>query len=215
MAGPACRANALTFIRMDLRSHVHVQVGHRNTRSSRMISHLFRSSFLVIGALLFVSACAGSRETTGPSEPGDELPTPRVQLSDYEDFDAAAYREPAPRMSNEIEHDVPEDLMLGRADSGVRTTVQGFRVQVFTTLDKNVAVEQEESAKAWWNENSDNAPSGLFSGELPVSTVYMQPYYRVRIGNFTSRESAERAREFLARRFPEAFIVPDTISVTR
>jgi hypothetical protein len=37
----------------------------------------------------------------------------------------------------------------------------------------------------------------------------------VRIGNFTSRAAAESARSYLAPRFPEAFIVPDTISVTR
>lgn len=191
-----------------------MQVEERKTRLLDMNVNQFRV-FFVTALLLLVSACSGSRESSRSTEPGDELPTPQVQHSDYEDFDASAYREPAPRVATDIEHDVPEDLMLGRADSGVRSTVQGFRVQVFTTLDKNVAVEQEEGAKAWWSENQGNAPAGLFSSELPVSVVYIQPYYRVRIGNFTSRESAEQALDFLSRRFPEAFIVPDTVTVTR
>lgn len=200
----------------DLPRPVLVQVEERNTRLLDMNAHWpVLRIFSITALLLLVAACSGSREASRSTEPGDELPTPQVQHSDYEDFDVSAYREPAPRMATEVEHDVPEDLMLGRADSGVRSTVQGFRVQVFTTLDKNVAVEQEEGAKAWWSENQTNAPTGLFSGELPVSVVYIQPYYRVRIGNFASRDSAEKAREFLSRRFPEAFIVPDTVTITR
>ena len=165
--------------------------------------------------LVFLAACASSRGTSGPAEPAEELPTPEVQMSDYEDFDPSAYREPAPAVELGIEHDVPENLMEGRADSGIRTNVQGFRVQVFSTLDKNDAVQQEEAAKDWWRVTQQDAPPGVFSDEMPVSIVYIQPYYRVRIGNFTSRAAAESARTYLAPRFPEAFIVPDTISVTR
>ncbi len=167
------------------------------------------------GLLALLAACSSSREASRSTEPGDELPTPQVRYADFEDFDPSGYREPAPPTETAVEHDVPEDLMEGRADSGVRTTAQGYRVQVFTTLDKNVAVQQEEGAKAWWRENRDNAPGGLFAGDLPVAVVYIQPYYRVRIGNFTSRDAAERARQYLAKRFPEAFIVPDTVSITR
>jgi hypothetical protein len=136
-------------------------------------------------------------------------------MSDYEDFDASGYREPSPGEEAGIEHDVPENLMEGRADSGVRTSVQGFRVQVYSTLDKSAAVQQEEAAKDWWRVTQQDAPQGVFAGDMPVSIVYIQPYYRVRIGNFTSRDAAESARSYLAQRFPEAFIVPDTISVTR
>lgn len=175
----------------------------------------FPRAVLTCFSLVLLAACASSRGTSGTTEPAEELPTPQVQMSDYEDFDASAYREPSPSEASGIEHDVPENLMEGRADSGVRTSVQGFRVQVFSTLDKNAAVQHEEAAKDWWRVTQENAPPDVFSGDMPVSIVYIQPYYRVRIGNFTSRATAESARSYLAQRFPEAFIVPDTISVTR
>ena len=170
---------------------------------------------MAIAAVILLSACAGSREATGPSEPADDLPTPAVRMSDYEDFDASVYRETAPQVNTRLEHDVPDKLMAGTADTGVRSTVQGYRVQIYSTLDKSTALQQEEGAKSWWRANGDSAPPGLFSDELTVNVVYIQPYYRVRLGNFTSRASAERARAFLAQRYPDAFIVPDTVTVTR
>lgn len=170
---------------------------------------------LVLATVVLLSACAGSREASGPAEPADELPTPEVNMSEYEDFDPSAYREVAPDASERIEHDVPASLMQGTADTGIRSTVQGYRVQVHSTLDKNAAVRQEEEIRAWWRENRDSAPAGTFSNEIAVNVVYIQPYYRVRLGNFTSRNAADRARQFIARRFPDAFIVPDTVTVTR
>ena len=62
----------------------------------------------------------------------------------------------------------------------------------------------------------EDAPSGLFSGDgMPVHTVYRQPYYRVRVGNFTSRSEAERALQFLSPRYGDAFIVRDDVTVTQ
>lgn len=170
---------------------------------------------LLTAFVVLLSACSGPREATVPAEPADELPTPAVRMSDYEDFDASVYREAVPEAAAALVHDVPDKLMAGNADTGVRSTVQGFRVQIYSTLDKGTALQQEEAAKSWWRANKDAAPPGLFSDDLSVNVVYIQPYYRVRIGNFTSRSAAERARTFLARRFPDAFIVPDTVTVTR
>ena len=159
-----------------------------------------KSIWFVVVLALFASACAGPREATDV-EDTDDLPTPTVRMADYEDFDPSEYREEAVRAGVDLEHDVPERLLEGRADEGIRAQVQGYRVQVYSSLDKSQAVEHEEAAKTF--------------SEMPVYMVYMQPYYRVRVGNFTSREAAERARSNLAQRFPDAFIVPDTVEITR
>lgn len=171
---------------------------------------------LSVAALLLLAACSGPQagRDVQPEAP-EELPTPAVDLSDYEDFDPSAYPDEAPAQE-EIRHDVPRSLMEGRAAAGTTTTASGFRVQIFSTLDKSAAVTAEEEAKAWWQaEQSTGAAPGLFPDDLPIYTVYRQPYYRVRVGNFTSRAAAERARTYLARRFPEAFIVPDTVTIRR
>ena len=184
-----------------------------------MLSHVKRSwycragdqsplAWLLLTLAVVLAACAGPRETVEP-ENADELPIPAVQMSDYEDFDAAPYREADIAPAEAVEHDVPTRLMEGRADEGVTAQVSGYRIQVYQSLNRDEAIAQEEEVQSWLDSNSEAAPA------LPVYRVYMQPYYRVRVGNFGSREAAERARNFLSQRFPDAFIVPDTVEITR
>ena len=45
--------------------------------------------------------------------------------------------------------------------------------------------------------------------------VYQQPYYKLRIGDFTSRIEARRYLEEVMEEYPEAIIVPDRIKVNR
>ncbi len=203
----------------DLPSSIYVEIRIPRTLILRFMTMHFRLTGtalpLLLTSLMLLSACAGSREASGPAEPADELPTPEVRMSDYEDFDPSAYREQPPETAAGIEHDVPDKLMQGTADTGVRSTIQGYRIQVYSTLDKSTALQQEEDVKAWFRDNGDMAPPGLFSNELAVNVVYIQPYYRVRLGNFTSRDAAERARKFVTQRYSDAFIVPDTVTITR
>lgn len=170
---------------------------------------------IIVLLTLMVSACAGSREVAEPAEESEVLPSPEVRLSEYEDFDASRFEEPELGPMPPVEHDVPARLMEGRADEGIRREVQGLRVQIHSSLDQGEAVEVEEEFKEWLRlqNESDAAPFAL--RDLPIYVVYIQPYYRVRIGNFTSREGADRVRRYVAQRFPNAFIVPDTVVITR
>ncbi len=43
--------------------------------------------------------------------------------------------------------------------------------------------------------------------------VYIQPYYRVRVGAFASDAEADAALEFVRQEYPEAFLVPDVVTV--
>lgn len=177
-----------------------------------------RTAWLLLGVFLLfsLSACSGVLGSL-PGE-GDEEEEPReeqIDLSRYEDFDPGAYREEAPAASEEVEHDVPARLLSGTADEGVAQTVQGFRVQILSSTDRAAAENAAVEAERWWSSRADEAPGDLFSGGLPVYTVFRQPYYRVRVGNFTSRAEAERALEFLSQRYADAFIARDEVTVTR
>jgi septal ring-binding cell division protein DamX len=180
---------------------------------------LLRSALPVTLVALLVAgpACVPSemaREKESPEEQPEE-----VDLAQYEDFDPAPYREEAPSTGEEegVEHDVPERLLSGRAAEGVEQTVQGFRVQLLSSKDQSAAETAATEAKQWWRENRGDAPEGAFAvgEELPIYTVYRQPYYRVRVGNFTSRAAAERALAFLQQRYGDAFIAPSEVTVTR
>lgn len=176
------------------------------------------SRFLPAGVLLLLllPACKTTGSAADDGDAPVEPPEEQVDLSRYEDFDPAPYREEAPDPREEgIEHDVPASLMGGRADAGVQQTVQGYRVQVFSSRDKAAADDEISRVNQWWNANAAGAPEGLFSDDLPVYVVYRQPYYRVRIGNFTSRAEAERALQYLHQRYGDAFISRGQVTVTR
>lgn len=162
-------------------------------------------------AIFFVSACATVGAVEDPADPADEVEAELV-LADYEEFDVTPYREAEPSR-RDISHDVPAVLMDGRAGEGTVRTVQGFRIQIASSVERYDAVLAEEQAKSWWRDDGQAGSPALFGADLPTYVVYMQPYYRVRVGNFTSRAEAQRALSAVERQFPGSFIVPDTVTV--
>lgn len=93
-------------------------------------------------------------------------------------------------------------------------TVQGFRIQIYTTPEKAAADREVEAALAWWDAlPAEQRPSTLQAEDLPVFIKWQQPYYRVRIGDFASRPAAERALSAVRNQFPDAFIVPDLVTI--
>ncbi len=145
------------------------------------------------------------------------VPTPVVDISRYENFDPAPYPDTPLDTLTAITHDVPAHLMEGRAAEGLRSEVPGFRVQIFSSIERNAATEAQENVQSWWRRQHDEGavPEDIFPEGLPVYNVYSQPYYRIRVGDFLSREEAQALHSVLVRHFTDAFIVPDTIIITR
>jgi hypothetical protein len=95
-------------------------------------------------------------------------------------------------------------------------TVDGFRIQVFTSSKKAEADAQAAEVEQWWaGLSASERPAGLRQDAAPVTVAWRQPYYRVRVGTFVSRREAERALPLLKRHFGTAFIVPDRVTVVR
>ncbi len=174
---------------------------------------LFRLPFFLL-VLVGVAACSGPQETTvvEPLPSTDERGHPA-----YETFDPSGYDAEPPEASAEIEHDVPEGLMAGVItfpESTVPRTVQGYRIQVFSSADKGAAEEVRDDASGWWRVagNDPDAATALPHG-LDPDLNFNRPYYRVRLGAFEYRREAEAALPVVRRRFPEAFIVPDSVTI--
>lgn len=170
---------------------------------------------IIILAVVAIAGCSGSNQVA----PEDNVT--RAEVADvvrFEEFDAEPYADEAPNIGVEVVHSVPESIMnstAGREARSVRS-VQGFRIQIHSSLDKNGAVEKEEFARDWWRSiPAEERPVPSFGAELPTYLRYVEPYYRVRVGNFESRASAEAALTELQRMFPGAFIAIDTVTIVR
>jgi len=176
---------------------------------------------LLLGTLLI--ACSGpsqSQPQSGGPSPGGEEETAtdadrRAAITEAETFDVSAYPVRPPDRTVEVTHQVPQRLMRGRATEGVKQTVEGFRVQVFSAQEQEAARDVREKVRQWWESVRAEAPDDAFQQEPPIVIEYSQPYYRVRIGAFAEREEAAEALEFVSEEYSGAFIARSTVTVVQ
>ncbi|MEJ7737305.1 MAG: SPOR domain-containing protein [Chitinophagaceae bacterium] len=82
-----------------------------------------------------------------------------------------------------------------------RRNVPGFRIQILNTTDRTDAIDAKSKVYQLYP-------------ELKAYLLYQSPYYRIKVGNFKTRQEAEEYQGSLARYFPNTvFIVRDIIEV--
>ena len=178
-----------------------------------------RSPLAILALALLLCACTGSSRTAGQSGPSESASDPAEEtgpsVAEYETFDPSAYEARPPERSVDLTHQVPDRLMQGRADEGMRRTVEGFRIQVFSARGQQAAQDFREEVRQWWKNKKADAPTSALGEDPPIVVEYSQPYYRVRIGAFADREVAEQALAFVSKKYPSAFISRGTVTVMR
>lgn len=99
----------------------------------------------------------------------------------------------------------------------VTRTVQGFRIQILTTPDKREADEEMAEAMDWYRSlPASKRPPYLGSGsDLSIDARWQQPYYRLRVGTFASRDEAQQALSVVRDAYKDAFLVPEQVTITR
>ena len=91
-----------------------------------------------------------------------------------------------------------------------------YRIQVYMTPDKSEADRTLAEVHAWWDALPDEArPAPLVDGGLQPDIVWRQPYYRVRIGQFATREAAQEALAVVKEEFARAFIARERTPAAR
>ena len=166
-----------------------------------------------------LAACSGTRPRSAPGAP-DEVP---AAYPAYETFDASPY-DAGPPARVEVVHDVPPAVMAGRVivpggagmpaateptppAAPVSRRVDGYRIQIFSGSSRASADAVRARAAAWLARQRG-------ADALQPEVAYLQPYYRVRVGAFATDGAAEPALRLVRSEFPEAFLVPDTVTIT-
>jgi len=79
---------------------------------------------------------------------------------------------------------------------------QGYRIRIYSDLGTHARKESEEY-KTRFYENFSNTP---------IYRNYVQPYYKVYVGDFRTKAEALKSLKEIKNVFPKAFIVPDHIN---
>ncbi len=177
----------------------------------RVVASLLSRSLLP--SLVFIAACSGPRTVIVVPE---EKLVPPVETVVIEEFDATPYREEAPPEAVVIEHDVPDVLLEGTA--GDPSLMQdGFRIQILSTRSKDEADLIRAQVIQWWIAERENGRlrnlSPIAGGAPPVYQDFLQPYWRVRLGDFVQRVEATAALRVARAQFSGAFVAPAKIPV--
>ena len=173
------------------------------------------AALLVIVLLTVASACSGPAAKVISSTDDSAVPLPaHVEV---DEFDARPYREVPPPPRAVIEHDAPESLLRGQATRSQVRTQQGYRIQIVSTRSKEEADLRSGQVTQWWIEQREKGNLAEVlpraDGAPPVYQDFSEPYWRVRLGDFSSRTGAQTALTAVREHFGSAFIAPAEIPV--
>jgi hypothetical protein len=151
--------------------------------------------FVTISLLL--AGCKGSEET---SENTATNTTRKDFLVKYEKtFDPSDYDVDVNTVRAEEKKQHPELEGPSLLVTALPETIPGFRIQVFLTQDIDEA----------------NSIKDTVTAQLPddwVYVIYDSPYYKVRVGNFPDRSSANlMVKKLVIGGYKDAWVVPDNV----
>jgi hypothetical protein len=144
---------------------------------------------LTLSALIFLIGCSastGSRYETR-TETGKETSTEEIKDAD-EDFDITPYQteidiEAPPITTDKLPPDVwyGYDVSTDNEERKIAGTADGFRVQVLSTDD----IDEANRVRAEIYEKTNRKE---------VYIVFEPPFYKVKVGDFTSKPDADNLR---------------------
>lgn len=150
-----------------------------------------KSDILVLMIAAVVVGCSSSKESTDQSS---------KNVREYEkEFDPKKYDVSQPKEKVKMENSKTSPTTTSKHPIERVEKMPGFRVQIYSTPDVDMASRNKESIQTAMD-------------SLKVYLLYDAPYYKIRIGDCTTREEAIELRDNLREMgFTEAWVVPDQI----
>lgn len=96
---------------------------------------------------------------------------------------------------------IKKKIAINKATTNVARTTRGYRLLVINTNNRNEAIAAKTKVYTYFP-------------ELNAYLQYQSPYFKLRAGNFKTRDEAERYRKAMTSMFPKGvFIVNDIIEI--
>jgi hypothetical protein len=150
--------------------------------------------FVSIG-MLYLNGCKTAEET----EAKETISYKEFLATSEKDFNPSDYDKTVEAIKREASGKTLEGTGAKKISEAVSDTVQGFRVQVLFSQEIEIATALRDTLNT------------LLPEEY-VYIVYEQPYYKVRIGNYTDRVAANNMlRQIIGKGYNDAWVVPDNV----
>lgn len=107
-----------------------------------------------------------------------------------------------------VENTIPTEFLADEGQAAVVNPNSGFRIQIISTADVSIAERLQREFIEWQN-------AELTDYDAETYLQFRQPFYRLHVGNFRSRALAIEFSREVKRKFPDAWVVFDTIDPTR
>ena len=101
----------------------------------------------------------------------------------------------------EQDHRIESLIAKQRTLYSLDSSFNGYRIHVFMEIG-NEALDHAKSVKAQFERAFP---------DIPIYLTYVEPYFRLRAGNFRNRVEAEKCLRRIKPRFKEAFVTADMI----
>ena len=101
------------------------------------------------------------------------------------------------KQDNRIETLISKQRSLYSLDS----SFNGYRIHIFMEIG-NEALDHAKAVKSKFERSFP---------DIPIYLTYVEPYFRLRAGNFRNRVEAEKCLRRIKPRFKEAFVTADMI----
>jgi hypothetical protein len=107
-----------------------------------------------------------------------------------------------------LDNSIPEEFQVEVGQTAVASPSSGFRIQIISTVDVSIAERLQREFIEWQDIE-------LTAYDAETYLQFRQPFYRLHVGNFTSRALAIEFSREVKRKFPDAWVVFDTIDPTQ
>lgn len=161
-----------------------------------------KKAALICSIGLVLQSCATTQEVVEVEDPVAETPieNPTEALGyNYEEYlfkpDLAFHS---------VENSIPEPFQVDVSISQANANA-GFRVQVVSTQDVSLAENIRAEFNTWLHQEASEYNANAY-------ILFRQPFYRLHVGDFKSRADAIEFAQVVKRKFPDAWVVFDTIN---
>lgn len=168
--------------------------------------HLLSSTLLTI---LLISGCSASKKaeemTTTVNKKEEKAKAMKI-ASFMDGVNLASYRTKLSDVYSTTENKVPDAFKPLPSQKEHVVSNEGYRVQIISTENKNRAEDVLHKFNDWIFRQNDITYKAM--GYI----IFKQPYYRVQIGDFLSKQNAIDYSRKVKRRYNGAWVVQDKIN---